>query len=142
MAFNQWHPGQRVATFAIGGLAFIALIITSALLGIHSAETRLPASASLPEGYPPGTRLLVGKEGEVLYLSDSAQSLRDYFFSYPTSPQRRRGDAETRGLRRLFTEIEIRTIEQDADTVRVELLSGPLQSKIYWVHVSQLPPLK
>ena len=139
--FNQWHPFQRFASVAIGSLAFFVLLFWSASLGIRMAEEQLPESAKLPDGYPPGLSVVMGNGSNAVYLSSEPKALRDYFFTHRSSADRRQGDAEAVGIRRLFSDIEIRTLEQDADTVRVELMSGPLQGKVYWVHVSQLPPL-
>lgn len=140
--FNQWHIAQRIATIAIGGLAFFVLLFWSALYGIRMAEERLPESAKLPEGFPPGLTLMVAAGNDAIYLGLKPQAVRDYFFSNRTPATRRQGNAEALGLRRLFSEIEVRTLEQDADTVRVELLSGPLRGKVYWMHVSQLSETK
>ncbi|MCB1234133.1 MAG: hypothetical protein KDM91_03590 [Verrucomicrobiae bacterium] len=125
---------------ATGGVVFLAGLLTAAaLLGVRAARRDLPDSAKKETRYPSGVTVLLGG-GEPVYFADEVRSLRNYYFAYPSAETRREGDAEARGVRRLFGEIEVRTLEQDADAVRVEILSGVLAGKVYWVHQSQLPP--
>lgn len=124
-----------------GGVVFSAALVGAAIWGAAAARRDLPESARQSIGYPLGVVVTLTAETQPLYLAPDVRSLRDYFFAFQTPDERRAGDAEARGLRRIFSPIEVRTLRRDADGIEVVVLTGALSGKVYWVHVSQLPDL-
>ncbi|MCB1089476.1 MAG: hypothetical protein KDM63_20725, partial [Verrucomicrobiae bacterium] len=126
----------------IGGIAFLSSLAGAAWLGVESALRSLPESAA--GGHPHvaiGISVTIDGNGEPIHLAPDVQSLRDYYFAYQKPDARREGDAEARGLRRIFEPIEVKTLARDADAIQIEVISGPLSGVKAWVHSSQFPPV-
>ena len=124
-----------------GALLFSGALVGAAFWGTATAQRHLPESARQSIGYPLGVTVILTADTQPLYLAPEVRSLRDYFFAFQSPDERRAGDAEARGLRRIFSPIEVRTLRRDADGVEVVVLTGALSGKVYWVHVSQMPDL-
>lgn len=125
---------------AVAGI-FTAALISSAKIGIGVALSTLPESAreQMDLQHPLNVEVVLGANGEPVFLSKSVQSLRDFFFHYPESGARSAAETESMNLRRFVGSIRARTVRQDADLMEVEILSGALNGGDYWVHISQLP---
>lgn len=124
----------------VGGLVYLAALGLAAHWGVTEALRTLPESAGGPVSVPIGIVLTIDGNGEPIHLAGQVQDLRDYYFAHRTAEARREGDAEARGLRRVFEPIEVRTLGRDADAVEVEVVAGPLAGVKSWVHVSQVAP--
>ena len=128
---------------AVAGISalFVFALVMSARVGTDAALARLPESArnGLNSDYPLKVDVVVGADGEPVFLSRSVQALRNFFFTHPAAEARRAAETEGRQLRRFVGEIRVRTVLQDADLMNVEVLSGALNGDFYWIHVSQLP---
>ncbi len=126
----------------VGSVAlFCGALIGSAKVGTNAALARLPDSArsGLNNEFPLDVEIVLGSDGEPVFLSRSVQALRDFFFTHPAASSRRAAETEATQLRRFVGEIRARTVRQDADLMNVEVRSGALSGDSYWVHVSQLP---
>ncbi len=126
-----------------GGIAalFVGALFLAARLGTDAAWARLPESArqASAEAHPVNVEVVLGRDGEPVFLARSKQALRNFFFTHPHSEARRAAETESTGLRRFVGEIPVRTVRQDADLMNVEVLAGALNGDFYWLHVSQLP---
>lgn len=135
------NPRQTVLV-VLGWLGFVAALAGAGWLGVASALRSLPeAAAGTGSGVPVGITVTVDGNGEPILLAGEVQALRDYYFSHRTPDSRREGDAEARGLRRIFEPIEVKTLARDADALEIEVVSGPLEGVRSWVHASQFPPI-
>jgi hypothetical protein len=130
---------QTIFITAFAVLAFLAAFVGAAWLGIKAATKTLPESVAQEAGPAIGETLSLNTESEPLYLADSLQVLRDFFFAHPSPDKRRESNAEEIGLRRVFEPLEARVLSQDADAFEVEVLDGPLAELRVWIHESQLP---
>ena len=135
---KPFHPAVRIGLTVLSVLAFLALLVGSARLGVVMALQDLPDSARHKKGYQAGLELRAGQDGGALYFAESVQALRDFYFRYPSEDARQKAEAESQGIRRVFGETKFRTIRQDADCLLVEVLSGPFTGE-FWFHQSQLP---
>ena len=123
------------------GTAIAASLAGAAWLGIESALRTLPLSAKSPgDHFPTGSVVRIDGNGEPILLARDVQPLRDFFFSHRTAEARREGDAESRGIRRIFEPLEARVIARDADSLKVTVTTGSLSGLEAWVHASQVPP--
>lgn len=134
----------RVLAGAGIAAAFVGALVIAARLGTDAALARLPASArqGIAETHPVNVEVLLGRDGEPVFLARSKQALRDFFFSHPQAEARRAAETESSGLRRFVGEIRVRTVRQDADLMNVEVLAGALNGDFYWLHLSQLPAME
>lgn len=133
-------PTRRFLLSFAGGAAYLALLVGAAWLGVASARRSLPATLSGTGGYPAGVTVVLRASGEPIFLGEEVQGLRDFFFAHQNLEARRDGDAEARGLRRIFEPLEVKTLGRDADAVNIEIVTGPLTGVRGWVHLSQMPP--
>ena len=123
------------------GIAFAAGLAGAAWLGVESALRTLPPSAkSAGEAFRIGTVVKIDGNGEPILLAREVQPLRDFFFAHRSAEARREGDAESRGIRRIFEPIEANVVARDADSLKIAVTTGALAGAEYWVHVSQMPP--
>jgi len=131
----------RVLGWLAAAGVFCGALIGSARLGTNAGLARLPESArsGLNSDFPLDVEILLGSDGEPVFLSRSVQALRDFFFTHPAADSRRAAETEATQLRRFVGEIRARTVRQDADLMNVEIRSGALNGDSYWVHISQLP---
>lgn len=122
---------------------FVAGLIGSARLGTKAALAQLPESARLgfDDGPPIGVEVVLGEDGEPVFLAKSKVALRNFFFTHATVQARRSAETESTGLRRFVGGIRVRTVERDADLMKVRVLAGALNGGTYWLHLSQLPEL-
>lgn len=135
------RKGLRALSWIAAAAIFCAALIGSAKIGINAGLARLPESArsGLNGEFPLDAEIVLGSDGEPVFLSRSVQALRDFFFTHPAAESRRAAETEATQLRRFVGEIRARTVRQDADLMNVEIRSGALNGDSYWVHVSQLP---
>ncbi len=129
---------KLIAWFA-GVVLFLLMATLSSRLGIVMALHGLPPSAQVAPSYPLNEEVFVGSDESAVYFSESVQPLRDFYFSNPTQEARQTAEPLPDGILRLFGSAEVRPLEQDADAVRIKVLSGPLTGEEFWVHLSQLP---
>jgi len=131
----------RVLIWLAAAGLFCGALIGSAKIGTNAGLARLPESArsGLNNEFPLNVEIVLGSDGEPVFLSRSVQALRDFFFIHPAADSRRAAETEATQLRRFVGEIRARTVRQDADLMNVEVRSGALNGDSYWVHVSQLP---
>ena len=132
-------------TAALGIAAvFVGALIGSARLGTNAALANLPESArdGLDDGPPIGVEVVLGANGEPVFLASERPALRNFFFSYPTVEERRTAETESTGLRRFVGEIRVQTVKRDADLMNIRVLAGALNGGTYWLHISQLPEIE
>ena len=131
---------RGMAGLGIAGV-FILAIMGSARLGTNAALSRMPEEArrGVSGDFSLGIDLVLGTDGEPVFLSRSVQPLRNFFFANPDPASRRAAETESTALRRFVGEIRVRTVRHDADLMNVEVLSGALNGDSYWIHVEQLP---
>lgn len=120
-------------------VTFVVILFFTAKCGIQMAEGDLPEAARKTAGYPVGAVVIAGRDGNPVYLADTVQDLRNFYYKHSTPERRREADSETMNVRRVFGRVELATIKSDADGIRVKVNSGPLADTMYWIHVSQLP---
>jgi len=132
---------RQIVIAVLGSVGFVAALVGAGWLGVASALRTLPESASDPMGVPVGITVMIDGNGEPILLAGEVQALRDYYFAHRTAESRREGDAEARGLRRIFEPIEVKTLARDADGLEIEVISGPLAGVRAWAHVSQFPEI-
>ena len=123
---------------------FVAALVGSARLGTNAALAQLPESVRLgiDEGPPIGVEVMLGTDGEPVFLASEKSDLRNFFFSYSTVKARRSAETESTGLRRFGGEIPVQTVKRDADLMNVRVLAGALNGGTYWLHISQLPEIE
>ena len=134
---------SRIRQVVLGILAsacLLALLVGAAWLGIATAKKTLPEESLAPMGPETGETLTLGATEEPLYFAEDLQSLRDFYFSYPTVDARRDGDAEARNLRRIFENLEAQLRRTDGDGAEIEILDGPLSGLSGWIHIDQWTP--
>lgn len=137
---NTTIKTRRTLFLTVIGIAFAASLAGAAWLGVESALLTLPPSAKSPgEAFRIGTSVKIEGNGEPILLAREVQPLRDFFFAHRSAEARREGDAEARGIRRIFEPIEARILARDADTLKIAVATGSLAGAEYWVHVSQMP---
>lgn len=130
---------RRFLLAALGAAAFLAALVGAARWGVIAALATLPESAGARPGIAVGVTATVDGNGEPIHLAARVQDLRDYYFAHRSPEARREGDAEARGLRRIFEPLEVRTVARDADAVEIEVIAGPLAGVRAWMHASQFP---
>ena len=141
---NRRDTGKQVLRWLIGGMigvAFVFALIVSARVGTNAAFAQLPESVRLgtDQGPPIGVEVLIGTDGEPVFLSPTKTALRDFFFRHPSLEERRSAETESTDLRRFVGEIRVRTVKRDADLMNVKVLAGALDGGSFWLHLSQLP---
>ncbi|MEZ5433195.1 MAG: hypothetical protein R3F31_18955 [Verrucomicrobiales bacterium] len=99
---KPFHPAVRIGLTVLSVLAFLALLVGSARLGVVMALQDLPDSARHKKGYQAGVELRAGQDGGALYFAESVQALRDFYFRYPSEDARQKAEAESQGIRRVF----------------------------------------
>ena len=128
---------RQVVLGLLAGTCLLACLVGAAWLGIAAAKKTLPEEALAPSGPEAGEVLTLGATEEPLYLAEDLQSLRDFYFSYPTADARRDGDAEARNLRRIFENLQAKLRKTDGDGAEIEILDGPLAGVKGWIHLDQ-----
>jgi hypothetical protein len=125
-------------------VVFVLALIGSARLGTNAALAQLPESVrnGIDDGPPIGVEVVLGPDGEPVFLASKKSALRNFFFTYPTVEDRRTAETESTGLRRFVGEIRVRTVKRDADLMNVRVLAGALNGGTYWLHISQLPEVE
>ena len=131
---------RQVVLGVLAGTCLLACLVGAAWLGIAAAKKTLPEASLAPSGPEAGEILTLGATEEPIYLAESLQSLRDFYFSYPTADARRAGDAEARNLRRIFENLQAELRSTDGDGAEIEILDGPLAGVTGWIHRDQWTP--
>ena len=121
---------------------FVAAMIGSALTGISLAKKTLPDWVGKEVGFLKGDKVEVGLEGQMIYLAEENQKIKDFFNRYTSDDDRLKADVDKAKVRRLTAGVKVRVKKQDAGPVSVEVLSGPLNGEAFWMHVSQLSQSK
>ena len=123
---------------------FVFALIGSARLGTNAALAQLPESVRLgiDDGPPIGVEVMLGTDGEPVFLASAKPALRNFFFSFPKVKDRRSAETESTGLRRFVGKIRVQTVKRDADLMNVRVLAGALNGGTYWLHISQLPEIE
>lgn len=131
----------RALVWVAATALFCGALLGGAKIGTNAGLARLPDSArrGFTNEFPLDVEIVLGSDGEPVFLSRSVQALRDFFFTHPAADSRRAAETEATQLRRFVGEIRARTVRQDADLMNVEIRSGALNGDSYWMHVSQLP---
>jgi hypothetical protein len=89
-------------------------------------------------GSAEGDELVIGGDGQVIYLAEQNQRIKDFFIRYRSVEERLKADVDKAGVRRLSSEMKVRVNRRDAGTVSVEVLSGSLNGEAFWMPVTQL----
>jgi hypothetical protein len=141
------NTAKRLLQMMIGAgvaVVFVGALMGSARLGTNAALARLPESVRLgiDEGPAIDVEVVLGADGEPVFLSPSKVALRNFFFRFPTLEGRRSAETESTELRRFVGKIPVRTVKRDADLMNVKVLAGALDGGSFWLHLSQLPEEK
>ena len=113
-------------------------MIGSAWTGVSLAKKNLPDWVQVKSGVLKNDEFLIGSEGQLIYLAEKNQDIKDFFNRYTTDEKRKKADLDEVNVRQLSAEIRIRVKKRDASTVSVEVMSGPLNGEAFWMHFSQL----
>lgn len=132
---NGW---VGMVKWSSAGLLFVAVLAGSAWTGISQAKKNLPAWAGDAPGALRGDELVIGGDGQVIYLAEQNQRIKDFFIRYRSEEERLKADVDKAEVRRLSSEVKIRVNRRDAGTVSVEVLSGSLNGEAFWMPVTQL----
>lgn len=133
---GNWWMGM--AKWLSAGLLLLAVLVGSAWTGISQAKKNLPAWAGDAPGALRGDELVIGSDGQVIYLAEQNQRIKDFFIRYRSVEERLKADVDKAGVRRLSSEVKIKVNRRDAGTVSVEVLSGSLNGEAFWMPVTQL----
>jgi len=123
-------------------VAFVSVLLGSAWTGISLAKKNLPDWVGEESGVLRGDELLIGGEGQMIYLAEENQRIKDFFNHYTTGDERLQADLDEAEVRLLSAEVKIRVKRRDAGTVSVEIMSGPLNGEAFWMPLSQLSQQK
>jgi len=121
---------------------FVFALVASAWTGILLAKKNLPDWVGEESGIVRGDELVVGGEGQMVYLAEENQKIKDFFIRYKTEDKRLRADVDEAKVRRLSAEVTIRVKRRDAGTVSIEVISGPLNGETFWMPLSHLSQQK
>lgn len=117
---------------------FIAAVVGSGWMGISLAKKNLPDWVGKKIVALSGTEMVIGGEGQEIYLAEKNQSIKDFFNQYPSREDRLKADVDKAKVRRFTAEVDIRVERRDAGTVSIEVLSGPLNGEGFWMPLEQL----
>ena len=121
---------------------FVGALLGSAWAGISLAKKNLPDWVGEESGVLRGDELVIGAEGQMIYLAEENQRIKDFFNRYTTVDERLQADVDEAKVRRLSAEVKVRVKRRDAGTVSIEVMSGPLNGEAFWMPVSQLSQQK
>lgn len=131
----MWVKGVK---WLIVAVLIVLALIGSAWTGISLAKKNLPDWVQEKSEVLKDDEFLIGSEGQMIYLAEKNQDIKDFFNRNRTDEKRAKADLDEINVRRLSAEIRVRVKKRDAGTVSVEVLSGPLNGEAFWMHFSQL----
>lgn len=114
-------------------------IYGSMRLGIHMAGKRTDAGEDRGAAFTENSDIVLGRAGDPVYLADTPESLRQFFSEFATPGQRASADLTGRSIRRITSPMNMTTLRAEAESVEVEITSGPIAGSVYWIHHSQMP---
>lgn len=117
---------------------FVAALVGGAWGGVSLAKKNLPGWVGDAPGVLRGDELVIGGDGQMIYLAEQNQRIKDFFIRYRGVDERLLADVDEAEVRRLSSEVKIRVNRRDAGTVSVEVLSGSLNGEAFWMPVTQL----
>ncbi len=132
---NIWMKGVKSLLLAA---LFIAAVVGSGWMGISLAKKNLPDWVGKKIMVLRGSEMVIGGEGQEIYLAEKNQSIKDFFNHYPSSEERLKADVDQAKVRRFTAEVNVRVKRRDAGTVSVEVLEGPLNGEVFWMPLEQL----
>ncbi len=132
---NKWIKGMKWLLVAV---LFVAALGGSAWLGVSLAKKNLPEWVAEKVEVLRGDEIVIGGDGQMVYLAEKNQSIKDFYHRYQTDGARLRADVDQAKVRRLSAEVNIRVKRWDAGTVSIEVLSGPLNGEVFWMPLQQL----
>ncbi len=132
---NIW---LKLGKWVIVTILFTGALAGSAWTGISLAKKNLPPWVGEPSGFLRGDEVEIGAQGQMVYLSEENQKIKDFFNRYSSVEERLQADLDKFKVRRLTAAVKVKVKKQDAGTVSVEILSGPLNGEVFWMQVSQL----
>ena len=138
-------PGDiwlKLGKWLIVTVFFLAALAGSAWTGISLAKKNLPDWVAEETIYLKGDEVEIGMGGRMVYLAEENQKIKDFFNRHTTVDERFQADADKARVRRLTAGVKVRVKKQDAGTISVEVLSGPLNGESFWMQVSQLSQSK
>lgn len=132
---NKWAKGGG---WLLAVALFVVALVGSAWTGISLAKKNLPDWVGEKLEVLRGDEVEIGVDGQMIYLAEENQKIKDFFNRYTTVEARLQADADKAQVRRLSAGMQVRVKKQDAGTLSIEVLSGPLNGEVFWMPVSQL----
>jgi len=129
---------QRALLRISVAVLFVGTIYTSGRFGVYMAKRKILGPEPSANVSNLGT-VTLGSAGNPVYLGESSEILRDFFLEFTTPGERASADLAERGIRRLNSAVEMTAITENANAVKVKIVSGPISGTVYWVHHSQMP---
>lgn len=136
---SKWTKGMKWIVVVV---LFVGAMVGSAWTGISLAKKNLPDWVGEESVFLRGDEMEIGMEGQMIYLAEENQKIKDFFNRYTTVDERLQADVDEAKVLRLTAGVKVRVKKQDAGTVSIEVLSGPLNGESFWMPVSQLSQSK
>ncbi len=138
------NPAAEETPIPIVKIVLLAMVFAvacfySARTGVRLAKTEVPGKGAPVTKYAVGAEVTLGRSGKAIYVADTTERLRQFYLSHPDEISRTEADMRSVGVRRLYGQVEVKTLRSLSDAVQVRVISGSIAGAIYWIHLSQLP---
>lgn len=141
-SFSLPEPPRKKGRGLIGiimAVVFIIAAYSAGKMGVSMALKQMPDAARTLVPADEQKDIVLGQEGEALYLAESPESLRTFFSNYPSPETRAVAPVAASSIRRLQDSVEVTRLRSDADAVQIRVATGAMAGAVYWLHHSQMP---